>query len=87
MILLIPDRKIQVHLVESHLLENTENHWDLLCVEKFLRHQRQAGFGISLQFIIAVIVLNWSNLEQKGREMIGEKARLQISAVNEGFSP
>lgn len=49
----------------SHLLENTENHWDLLCVEKFLRHQRQAGFGISLQFIVAVVVLNWRNLEEK----------------------
>lgn len=54
--------------VESDLLENAENHWDLLCVEKFLRHQRQAGFGISLQFIVAVIVLNWSNLEQKAEK-------------------
>lgn len=59
---------IQVSFGESYLLENAENHWDLLCVEKFLRHQRQAGFGISLQFIIAVIVLNWSNLEQKSEK-------------------
>lgn len=51
-----------------YLLENTENHWNLLCVEKFLRHQRQAGFGISLQFIIAVVVLNWSNLEQEAEK-------------------
>lgn len=60
--------RTQVTFVESYLLENTENHWDLLCVEKFLRHQRQAGFGISLQFIVAVIVLNWSNLEQKAEK-------------------
>lgn len=58
----------QESFVVSYLLENTENHWDLLCVEKFLRHQRQAGFGISLQFIVAVIVLNWSNLEEKAEK-------------------
>lgn len=58
----------QESFVVSHLLENTENHWDLLCVEKFLRHQRQAGFGISLQFIVAVVVLNWSNLEEKAEK-------------------
>lgn len=58
----------QESFVVSYLLENTENHWDLLCVEKFLRHQRQAGFGISLQFIVAVVVLNWSNLEEKAEK-------------------
>lgn len=62
--------------MESYLLENTENHWDLLCVEQFLRHQRQAGFGISLQLIVAVVVLHWSNLDQKSREMIGKKGWL-----------
>lgn len=58
----------QESFVVSYLLENAENHWDLLCVEKFLRHQRQAGFGISLQFIVAVVVLNWSNLEEKAEK-------------------
>lgn len=58
----------QERFVVSYLLENTEDHGDLLCVEKFLRHQRQAGFGISLQFIVAVVVLNWSNLEEKAEK-------------------
>lgn len=49
----------------THLLQGTENHGDLLCVEESLRHQRQAGLGIPLQFIVTVIILNGSNLEQR----------------------
>lgn len=48
-----------------HLLQGTENHGDLLCVKESLRHQRQAGLCIPLQFIITVIILNGSNLEQR----------------------
>lgn len=62
-----PKKKYKHTLWKTYLLENTENHWDLLCVEKFLRHQRQAGFGISLQFIVAVVVLNRRNLETEER--------------------
>lgn len=49
----------------THLLQGTEDHGDLLCVEQSLRHQRQAGLGVPLQFIVTVIILNWSDLEPR----------------------
>lgn len=49
----------------THLLQGTEDHGDLFWVEESLRHQRQAGLCIPLQFIVTVVILNWSNLEQK----------------------
>lgn len=51
----------------THLLQGTEDHRDLLCVEESLRHERQAGLCIPLQLIVTVIILNWSNLEQTDR--------------------
>lgn len=49
----------------THLLQSTEDHRDLLCVEKSLRHQREAGLCVPLHLIIAVIIFDRSNLRQR----------------------
>lgn len=55
----------------THLLQGTEDHGDLFCVKESLRHQRQTGLCIPLQFIVTVVILDRSDLEQ--RTEIGER--------------
>ena len=54
----------------THLLKDPEDHGDLLRVEESLRHQRQAGLCIPLQLIVAVVVFNGSNLEQRNKDRL-----------------
>lgn len=56
---------MQVKSGTTHLLKDPEDHGDLLRVEESLRHQRQAGLCIPLQLIVAVVILNGSDLEQR----------------------
>lgn len=57
------------HSHPTHLLQDTENHGDLFCVEQPLGHQRQTGLCIPFQLIVTIIILNWSNLEQQRKKL------------------
>lgn len=49
----------------THLPQAPEDHGDLLWVKESLRHQRQTGLCVPLQFIITVVILDGSNLVQR----------------------
>ena len=51
----------------THPLQNPEDQGDLLGVEEALGHQGQAGLGVSLQLVVAVVVLHRGDLEHRGR--------------------
>lgn len=49
----------------THLLQDAEHHGDLLRVEEPLRHQGQAGLGVPLQLVVAVVVLHGGDLQRR----------------------
>jgi len=57
--------KTSASCLMTHLLQSTEDHGDLVCVEESLRHQRQAGLCVPLKFIVTVVILNRSDLEPR----------------------
>lgn len=65
----------------THLLQGSEDQRDLLRVQEALGHQRQAGLGVSLQLVVAVVVLHGSDLESGGEEEVRGRGRRETDGV------
>ena len=60
----------------THPLQNPQHQGDLLGVEESVGHQGQAGLGVSLQLVVAVVVLHRGDLEHGERGVVLKTARI-----------